>query len=395
MVTPLAGAAGIFNTVLSMSESKKPPFVWSNVVFFAGINLAALVVVPWWGFTQGFSSAAWVFLAVFLVLNGMSITVGYHRLWAHRTFKAHASVRLVLAIFGGMALQNSILNWAARHRVHHRYVDDVERDPHSIKRGFWHAHMGWMLREWPTTEADYSRVKDLEKDSIVMWQHRHYWALVWATNLGFPIVLGLLFGDLIGMLLLAGVLRLVLSHHFTFFINSLAHMWGQRPYSDENTAVDNALVALLTWGEGYHNYHHAFQADYRNGVRWWQYDPSKWVINLLAWVGLVHGRRRVPDFRIQRARLQMQFGRLMALSEAGLLQESWRTTLEREYQRFWETVAQWREVQARKVRAGKTAVSDRWLRTELRTSIKELEYRLKMQKRRLRALSAALGTPGI
>jgi stearoyl-CoA desaturase (Delta-9 desaturase) len=197
------------------------------------------------------------------------------------------------------------------------------------------------------------------------------------------------------MLLLAGVLRLVLSHHFTFFINSLAHMWGRRPYSDENTAVDNALVALLTWGEGYHNYHHAFQADYRNGVRWWQYDPSKWVINILAWMGLVHGRRRVPDFRIQRARLQMQFRRLMALSEAGLVQESWRTTLEREYQRFWETVAQWKEVQARKVQAGKAAVSDRWLRTELRTSMKELEYRLKMQKRRLRALSAALGTPVI
>jgi stearoyl-CoA desaturase (Delta-9 desaturase) len=140
-----------------MSESIKPPFVWSNVFFFAGINLTALTLVPWWGFTQGFSSAAWAFLAVFLVLCGMSITVGYHRLWAHRTFKAHASVRLMLAIFGGMALQNSILNWAARHRVHHRYVDDVERDPHSIKRGFWHAHMGWMLREWPTTEADYSR----------------------------------------------------------------------------------------------------------------------------------------------------------------------------------------------------------------------------------------------
>jgi stearoyl-CoA desaturase (Delta-9 desaturase) len=118
------------------------------------------------------------------------------------------------------------------------------------------------------------------------------------------------------------------------------------------------------------------------------------VINLLAWVGRVNGRRRVPDFRIQRARLQMQFRRLMALSEAGLVQESWRTPLEREYQRFWETVTQWKEVQARKVRAGKAAVNDRWLRTELRTSMKELEYRLKMQRRRLRALSAALGTPG-
>jgi stearoyl-CoA desaturase (Delta-9 desaturase) len=371
----------------------KPPVEWGNAIFFASTNLAAFTLVPLWGMTQGYSGAAWFFFAAFLVLGGMSITVGYHRLWAHHTFKARAPLRLVLAIFGAMALQNSILNWAARHRVHHRYVDDVSRDPHSIKRGFWHAHIGWMLREWPTTQADYSRVKDLEKDRIVMWQHRHYWTLVWATNLGLPLVLGLLLGDVIGMLLLAGVLRLVLSHHFTFFINSLAHMWGARPYSDQNTAVDNGMVALLTWGEGYHNYHHAFQADYRNGVQWWQYDPSKWLINLCAWTGLVYDRRRTPAFKIQRARLQMDLLRLSKLAEEGAVQGSWREAIEREYQRFRETVSQWQEVQARKVRAGKEAMNDRWLRTELRTSLKELEYRLKMQRRRLRALTAALN-PG-
>lgn len=377
-----------------MAESK-PPVEWGNAIFFASTNLAAFTLVPFWGMTQGYSGAAWFFFAAFLVLGGMSITVGYHRLWAHQTFKARAPLRLVLAIFGAMALQNSIFNWAARHRVHHRYVDDVSRDPHSIKRGFWHAHIGWMLREWPTTQADYSRVKDLERDRIVMWQHRHYWTLVWATNLGLPLVLGLLLGDVIGMLLLAGVLRLVLSHHFTFFINSLAHMWGARPYSDQNTAVDNGMVALLTWGEGYHNYHHAFQADYRNGVQWWQYDPSKWLINLCAWTGLVYDRRRTPAFKIQRARLQMDLLRLSKLAEERAVHGSWREAIEREYQRLRETVSQWQEVQARKVRAGKEAMNDRWLRTELRTSLKELEYRLKMQRRRLRALTAALNPTAV
>jgi stearoyl-CoA desaturase (Delta-9 desaturase) len=376
-----------------MSETK-PPIAWDTAVFFGLSNLAAVTLVPWWGIIQGYSGWAWLVFAIFLVLGGMSITVGYHRLWAHHAFKARAPLRLLLAIFGAMALQNSILNWAARHRVHHRYVDDVERDPHSIKSGFWHAHIGWMLRAWPATQADYSRVKDLEKDPIVMWQHRHYWTLVWTTNLVLPLLLGLLVGDVIGMLLLAGVLRLVLSHHFTFFINSLAHMWGKRPYSDENTAVDSGLVALLTWGEGYHNYHHAFQADFRNGVRWWQYDPSKWVINLFAWVGLAYDRRRTPTFKIERARLQMQLRRLSRLAEAGGGPETWREVLEREYQRFRETVSQWQEVQARKVRAGKAAMNDRWLRTELRTSFKELEYRLKMQRRRLRALTAVLN-PGV
>ncbi len=373
----------------------KPPVAWSNAIFFALTNLAAVTLVPLWGMTQGYSSSAWFFFAALLVLGGMSITVGYHRMWAHRTFKARAPLRLVLAIFGAMALQNSILNWAARHRVHHRYVDDVSRDPHSIKRGFWHAHIGWMLRDWPTTQADYSRVKDLERDPIVMWQHRNYWTLVWATNLGLPLVLGLLLGDVVGMLLLAGVLRLVLSHHFTFFINSLAHMWGKRPYSDQNTAVDNGMVALLTWGEGYHNYHHAFQADYRNGVQWWQYDPSKWLINVCAWTGLVYDRRRIPAFKIQRARLQMDLLRLSKLAEERAVQETWREAIEREYQRFRDTVNQWQEVQARRVRAGKEAMNDRWLRTELRTSLKELEYRLKMQRRRLRALTAALSPASV
>ena len=370
-----------------MSEHT-PPVAWTTAIFFALTNVAAITLVPWWGLTQGFSGAAWLFFGLFLALSGLGITVGYHRLWAHRTFKARGPLRVVLALSGALALQNSIYNWAARHRVHHRYVDDVERDPHSIKRGFWHAHMGWMLRNWPTTEADYSRVRDLTKDSVVMWQHQHYWTLVWALNLGLPLLLGLLFGEVVGMLLLAGVLRLVLSHHFTFFINSLAHLWGRRPYNDENTAVDNGLVALLTWGEGYHNFHHAFQADYRNGVRWWQYDPSKWLINLFAWLGLVHDRHWTPHFKIMRARLHTEFRRLLRVAEAAPVHEGWRTTVEGEYQRFRDTVNQWQEVHSRWMRAGREALNDRWVHTEMHTQLKELEYRLKMQHRRLRALSA-------
>jgi stearoyl-CoA desaturase (delta-9 desaturase) len=248
--------------------------------------------------------------------------------------------------------------------------------------------MGWMLRNWPASEADYSRVRDLTKDAVVMWQHRHYWTLVWTLNLGLPLLLGLVFGEVVGMLLLAGVLRLVLSHHFTFFINSLAHLWGRRPYNDENTAVDNGLVALLTWGEGYHNFHHAFQADYRNGVRWWHYDPSKWLINLFAWLGLVYDRHWTPHFKILRARLHTEFRRLLRVAETTPLHEGWRATVEGEYQRFRDTVSQWQEVHSRWMQAGREALNDRWVRTEMRTQVKELEYRLKMQHRRLRALSA-------
>jgi len=368
----------------------KPKILWPSMTFFALTNLAALTIIPWWGLTHGYSHAAWIAFAVLWALNGMSVTIGYHRMWSHRAFRARLPVRIFLAVFGGMAIQNSIYVWAARHRIHHRHVDDVERDPHSIRTGFWHAHIGWMLRAWPTSEVDFSQVPDLERDPVVRWQHRHYWKLVWTTNLGIPLLLGLATGEVIGMLLLAGVLRLVASHHFTFFINSLAHTWGRRPYSEDNTAVDNALIALVTWGEGYHNYHHAFQCDYRNGIRWWQFDPSKWMINLLVWSGLAGERKRTPTFRIQRARLMVEFQRLRRRAEQIPVQESWRALVEREYQQFRETVSQWQALQMARVEQGTEALRDRWKQTELRTSLKELDYRLKLQRQRLRALTETL-----
>lgn len=369
-----------------MSDVKKPPLVVSNVIFFVAINIIGLVIAPIYGIMVGFSGWTWAFAATVWILSGLSITMGYHRLWSHRTYKAAWPLRLALAIFGTFSLQNSIYVWAARHRVHHRHVDDVDHDPHSIKSGFWHAHMGWMLRHWKTSEVDFSQAKDLENDAIVMWQHKHYWKLVWLFNLGIPLALGFLVGDVLGMVLLASGFRLAFSQHCTFFINSLAHTWGRRTYSDEDSSRDNGVIALLTWGEGYHNYHHTFQADYRNGLRWWQFDPGKWLISISAWFGLAHGLKRTPKFKIQRARLQMQFKQLeqrLAQSEA---HANWRATLEAEYEQFKETVHQWQVVQTERVQAGADALRDRWHRTQFRTRYKELEYRMKMQAHRLSSL---------
>ena len=123
-----------------------------------------------------------------------------------------------MAVAGGMAVQNSILIWAARHRVHHRSVDDDDKDPYSIGRGFWYAHVGWMLRDYRSGQVDYKIVPDLKKNKIVMWQHKHYLELVLLTNVGLPMLLGWMVGDFWGVFLLAGLGRLVLNHHFTFFI---------------------------------------------------------------------------------------------------------------------------------------------------------------------------------
>jgi stearoyl-CoA desaturase (delta-9 desaturase) len=376
-----------------MSNSK-PPIVKSNLVFFIVINLLGLIAAPVYGLVFGFSTAAWVLFAVLLVGSGLAITAGYHRLWSHRTYRAAWPLRLALALFGTFSIQNSVLIWAARHRVHHRHVDEVDQDPHSIRTGFWHAHMGWMLREWPTSEVDFSQVRDLERDRVVMWQHRLYWPAVWLLNLGVPLLFGLVYGDVLGTILLAGAFRLAFSQHCTFFINSLAHTWGRRGYSDENTARDNGVIALLTWGEGYHNFHHAFQSDYRNGLRWWQFDPGKWLIALCSWVGLARDLKRTSRFKIERARLQMQFRQLrQRLAEADESALNWRETVDREYQQFRDTISQWQAVQAERVQSGADALRDRWRRTELRTRYKELEFRLKMQARRLATLQRAALAP--
>lgn len=352
--------------------------------------LVAITVVPWYGIEYGYSGWAWAFFFLFFALNGIGIGSGYHRLWSHRTYTAHWSLRLFLAIFGGMALQNSILVWSARHRVHHRYVDDDDKDPYSIGRGFWFAHIGWMLRDYKSGQIDWSVVPDLERDPIVMWQHRNIWKITWATNLGLPMLLGWMVGDFWGVLLLAGFARLVVNHHVTFFINSLAHMWGSQPYTDENSARDNGLLAAITWGEGYHNYHHLFQADYRNGVRWYHVDVNKWFISTMAVLGLARDLKRTPRFKILRARLAMDFKRARERLEQGRDAHAWRETLEHEYAQFMETVKRWQALQMERVQAGRDQLAERWEANALRRRYRELERSLKQQRRRVALLAAAI-----
>lgn len=379
------------------TPTTKPPLNPVNVTIFVGLPLAALVLVPLWGLYRGYDSFQWLWALAFLYLNGLSITGGYHRLWAHKAYEAHPALKWFFAFWGAGALQNSILIWASDHRRHHRHVDDDHRDPYSASRGLWFSHMGWMLRQYNTNEPDFSNARDLQRDPVVMWQDRHYVALTVFMNAGLPALLGLWHGDVIGTLLIVGLLRLVVNHHVTFFINSLAHYWGSRPYTEANSARDNGFLAFLTYGEGYHNYHHIFQTDYRNGIRWYQWDPTKWMISLCARLGLARNLTRIPDFKIQRAILDTQFERARRKLEDAENSGPLLATLEREYQLFLDSVNQWKALQAeryeRKVAELEGAIEERklalwrkWERAALRTKFKELEYSLKMQRKRLAML---------
>lgn len=379
-----------------MSEVNQPgnkeyaPINWSVTAVLGLTFIAAVTIVPWYGIVHGFSGWAWAFFAFFVVFNGIGIGSGYHRLWSHRTFKAHPVLQWFLAIMGGMALQNSIIVWSARHRVHHRDVDDNDKDPYSIGRGFWFAHIGWMLRDYPSGEIDYSVVPDLEKDPVCAWQDRWYWTLVWTTNLALPLLLGWLTGDMLGMFLLVGVGRLVLSHHVTFFINSLAHIWGRQPYTDENSARDQHFLALITYGEGYHNYHHMFQSDYRCGIRWWHLDINKWFISTCALFGLVRDRKRAPMFKVLRAKLNMDFKRARQKLEQSGSNPRWQEQIEFEYDQFVDTVKEWQQLQMERVQLHRQKLAER-IEVEtasLTARYRELERSLKMQHKRMALLTA-------
>ena len=372
------------------------PLIWSNALMFALTAAAALVLVPWYGLTHGFSRADWGVFVFFLVANGMAITAGYHRLWAHRAYEAHWSLRALYLLFGTMALQNSVFAWCSGHRTHHLHVDDEDRDPYSARRGFWFSHIGWMLREYPSGREDFSNIPDLKKDRLLAFQHRYYVPLAVGLNFGLPLAAGLLFHDVLGMLILAGVLRLVWSHHVTFFINSLAHMWGSRPYTEDNTARDNPVLAVITYGEGYHNFHHIFAHDYRNGVRWWQWDPTKWLIASLQVLGLTRRLKRTPVFQIQRALLAMQFRRAQArlarlpASGAAAHIESLRARVAHEYESFLAALAEWARVKEQRLAEKKRAVLEQWEPARLQRSLREIERRLSRQLRRMRVLQAQL-----
>ncbi len=289
-------------------QEEKPPVIWLNTLVFAITFLVAAIGVPWYGFTHGFSTGLVVALVGTICFAGISITAGYHRLWAHRTYDAHWSLRVLFALGGALAVQNSALHWASDHREHHKHVDNNDKDPYSAKRGFWYSHIGWMLREYQASRySNYDNVKDLQQDPVVMWQHRHYLLLTLLTTIGWPVALGLMIGDVWGAIILVGFARLVINHHTTFFINSLAHIWGKQTYTDRNTARDNGVLAFLTFGEGYHNYHHIFSADYRNGIRWWQFDPTKWLIKSCSWLGLTRNLKRTNGYQVEKAKLEMQF----------------------------------------------------------------------------------------
>lgn len=377
---------------------EKAPINWTNMLLFSITPAAALTLVPLYGYFYGYDLFEWAIFLFMMAFCGFSITAGYHRMWSHKTYRAHPILRLIFALGGACALQNDIMHWASGHRRHHQFVDDNDRDPYSASRGFWFSHIGWIVREYKSGQVDFSNVKDLRKDPIAVWQHKHYLSLVLIMNIAVPMLIGYLHGDIIASLLLAGLLRLVLSQHVTYLINSIAHMWGRQTYSDSSSARDNPLLALITYGEGYHNFHHTFQWDYRNGVRWWHFDPTKWLIKSLSWIGLTRDLKRTTPAQIETARLTMQYRMATARLRDSKLPEQWRQKLEQEYEQFQLLLQQWNEHRIAWYEAKGKSIQEtlaQWEKMELRDAYREMQFKLKVQKRRWREMLHSLSDPAL
>lgn len=370
---------------------------WTNSIFLIGTFVTTITAVPLYIWHFGLSPFQIVLFWFFLISTALSITLGYHRLFSHLTFQARWPVKLFTLLFGAAAFEGSALAWSADHRRHHKFVDHDD-DPYDISKGLFHAHIGWLLfRTGPETPLTW--VRDLQKDRLAWWQHEYYVPIAIGMAFALPTAIGWLVGGpmvALGSFLIAGVARVVVVHHMTFCINSLCHWIGSRPYSSHCTARDSLIMAVCTFGEGYHNFHHEFQHDYRNGVKPWQFDPTKWTIWMLSKVGLVRGLRTVPEEKILKAQIAEQELLLQAHIDQHGLTDSLHAMLDNARARLNVSLERWEVllVQYREAAARRGEVSRRELH-DLKRDVREAADQLRASIREWVQTHRALPTPGL
>ncbi|TMC21916.1 MAG: acyl-CoA desaturase, partial [Chloroflexi bacterium] len=270
---------------------------------FYKATVLVVVVVPIFGTVFGIyqlwdRAVHWPDVALMLLmymLTAMGVTMGFHRMLTHRSFEAHPAVKFLLLVFGSMALEGPAIQWAATHVKHHAQADR-EGDPHSPLEGFFHAHIGWLFKDDMAEPSVYCR--HLLKDPIVMFVSRTF--LLWVVlSLLIPLAIGGWYG-----LLWGGLVRIFLTHHVTWSVNSVCHTFGKRQFETTDQSRNEWIVGLLAFGEGWHNNHHAFPRSAFHGLSWWQFDMSGYVIRLLERVGLVHDVYRVSPETLARRSLK-------------------------------------------------------------------------------------------
>ena len=354
-----------------------------NILFLTLTPVIGIAGTALWTWYAGFHLWMPILMSGMYLAVGLSICAGYHRFFSHKSYEASAPAQLFFAFFGAMAAQNSILWWSASHRVHHKYADK-DWDPYNIRRGFWWAHMFWIFYRNEERDETFANSPDLKANKIVMWQHRWHKAILILGGFGIPTLIGAAFGNPIAGLLWGGFLRIVVIHHTTFFVNSLAHTLGKPEFNHEASARDNWLVALVTLGEGYHSFHHRFPADYRNGLRWYQWDPAKWFILALRGMGLAKELLKTPPPQIEQARMRAAIRLVEPKIETatGSLADDARRRLKAAAAHLEKAFALWRRALEER------AQGSQWRHT-FRRSSKHVKHSRRQWKRAVRMLQTA------
>lgn len=261
------------------------------VVVVLPLLATGLAVYMLWNRAVGWIDLA--LLGVFYTLTALGITLGYHRMLAHRSFEAASAPKFVLLVLGAMALQGNPFEWAATHIKHHALADR-EGDPHSPLEGFIHAHVGWLFGTGLNEADPDTYCRRFLTDPVVILVARAYWFWV-ALGLAIPFAVagwsGLLWG---------GLVRIALQHHATWSVNSVCHMFGRREFETRDQSHNEWVVGLLVFGEGWHNNHHAFPRSAFHGLHWWQFDVSGYLIRAFERVHLIHHVYRVPAATLEK-----------------------------------------------------------------------------------------------
>lgn len=260
-----------------MNGSNQSKLNWSSILVIGPLHVGAVTALFLGDWRVFFATAVLYWLA-----TGIGISMGYHRLLTHRSYGVPLALEYCFAVCGALALEGGRISWVATHRIHHQNSDQPG-DPHSPREGAWWAHAGWVF----TGEATHSNTRLMSKYAPDLAKHRFY---VWLNNYHwvpaiFVALLLFLFGGL--PLLLWGIcLRVGFGLHATWFVNSVSHMWGQRRFATRDDSRNNWWVALITFGEGWHNNHHAHPTSARHGLMWYEFDPSWIQIRILQSIGV-------------------------------------------------------------------------------------------------------------
>ncbi|KAL1514151.1 hypothetical protein ABEB36_003458 [Hypothenemus hampei] len=279
-------------------KNYKLEIVWRNVVIFAILHSLFL----YWLYliiTFQIKFTSFVFCIFYAVLTVFGVTAGAHRLWTHKSYKANLPVRIFLMLCQSGALQNHIYEWARDHRVHHKFAD-TDADPHNINRGFFFAHIGWLMcKKHPDVinKGKTIDMSDLLKDPVVVFQKKHYIPLVLIFNLVLPTYfLHSILGETLWTAFVCNIGRYVFSLNGTWFVNSAAHVWGNKPYEINIKAVECFRLSWLMIGEGWHNYHHVFPWDYKAAeLPIYKHNLTVCILDLMAKAGWVTDLKTVPE----------------------------------------------------------------------------------------------------